>query len=134
IIAVGRRTGIDIGHVGINRSETIRGVDVARAVEQDVRAVQHIEGRQPGSAAVDGILDRRDVVLVLHVNVVEGQIDVGLAAQVVVTREEIIYLFGGRAVSYSNDEVGGNQVGDQGVVDDLVRSDIQSAKEVGPVI
>src|SRR5207249_2032861 len=102
--------------------------------EQDVRAVEHVHGRQPGGAAADRILDRRDVVLVLHVNVVEVQIDVGLAAQVVVTRVEIIYLFCGRAVSYSNDEVGGNQVGDHGVVDDLVRCDVQGAKEVGPVI
>src|SRR5439155_12872013 len=57
-----------------------------------VLIVEHVKRRQPVGSLVDGIFDRTNAVLVLPINTVEGQIDVGLARAIEVGREEHLHL------------------------------------------
>src|SRR5205823_739472 len=77
IIAGRRRPLAGIG--GIIESHRVRGIDIALAVAEDVRAIEQIKSGQPGSAAVNRVFDCADAVLILRVNVVEDEIYVGFA-------------------------------------------------------
>ena len=69
--------------------------------------VQHVEQRKPGCALIHGIFHRADVVLILFVDVVEGNVDVGLACEIVVLRKRDLNLAVAALIGLSNEKVAG---------------------------
>src|SRR5262249_39147526 len=87
-----RTIGLPISLVTAGGVHGSSDINIAQAILNNVRTVQHIEGGQPGDALVDGVLDRGDVVLILLVDTVVGDVNVGLPSQVVIRREHYLHL------------------------------------------
>ena len=116
--------GVAVG--GNHRRVTIH---VASGVLHDVGAVEHVQDRQPGRTLVDGVLHRADAVLVLLVDVVEREVDVGLAGQVDVGREGVLNLAAAAVVGLGVQEFAVDQRLDGLAVDELL-GDVQTATHV----
>ncbi len=78
---------IDIGgDVAAFRCEGRHRIDGTRLGADDVRTVQVVGDRHPGDAAVDRVFQGTDAVLVLFVEALEADVDVGATGEVEVRR------------------------------------------------
>ena len=56
--------------------------DLAAVAADDVGSIDEIDDGQPGLTLVDGVFDRAEAVLVLFVEAVEGEVNIGLIGEV----------------------------------------------------
>ena len=132
---IGLTTSLTRDRVLIGGGVAVRGdhrrvtVHIAIGVLHDVGAVEHVQNWQPGRTLVDGVFHRADVVLVLFVDVIEREVDIGLAGQVDVRREGILNLATATVVGLSVKEFAVDQRLDGLAVDELL-GDVQAARRV----
>ena len=101
-------------------------VNLKRLVAFDLAGIQPVEDRLPSLAAIDGVFEGCQIVLVLRVDAVESHMNLRSSAAIEVGCGEVLYLGALASVAGGIEEASIEEAVDGLVVSILVRANLES--------